>query len=98
VRYPEVVLARVVEGLGPRPRIVDVGAGTGIVLEGLLPLLTDPSVHAFDLSADMVALGQDKFPEVTWAAGRGEGPSEASRTSTSSSRARRTSGSSAPRS
>jgi SAM-dependent methyltransferase len=66
------VLARVVEGLGPRPRIVDVRTGTGIVLEGLLPLLTDPSVHAFDLSADMVALGEDKFPAVTWAAGRVE--------------------------
>lgn len=71
-RYPEVVLTRIVEGLGPRPRMVDAGAGTGIVLEGLLPLLTDPSVHAFDLSADMVAVGEDKFPHVRWAVGRVE--------------------------
>lgn len=55
------------------PSVVDTGAGTGIALEGLLPLLEPGSVvHAVDVSADMVRVGRDKFPQVHWHVGEAE--------------------------
>src|SRR5699024_9118165 len=49
------------------------GAGTGIALEGLLPKLPDGStVHAVDISEDMLRLGRAKFPDVDWRLGTAE--------------------------
>ncbi|MBL7491087.1 methyltransferase domain-containing protein [Frankia sp. AgB1.9] len=74
-RYPVELFAHAV-GLLPadaRPTVVDVGAGTGIALEALLPLLpAGADVHAVDVSGDMIELGRQKFPAVTWAKGNAE--------------------------
>jgi len=68
-RYPVEVFRNALSGLpADRPwYVVDAGAGTGIALETLVPLLPDGSqVWACDVSTDMVAIGQRKFPTVTW--------------------------------
>jgi len=68
-RYPRELIQRVVEMIPMRQRltVVDAGAGTGIALEGLKPLLgADCRYQAVDLSADMVARGRAKFPDVDW--------------------------------
>lgn len=74
-RYP-VELFRHAVGLLPpdaRPLVVDAGAGTGIALEALLPLLpAGADVHAVDVSGDMIELGRTKFPAVTWTKGNAE--------------------------
>ncbi|MBL7501788.1 class I SAM-dependent methyltransferase [Frankia sp. CNm7] len=74
-RYPVELFAHAV-GLLPadaRPTVVDAGAGTGIALEALLPLLpADAEVHAVDVSGEMISLGQEKFPQVTWERGAAE--------------------------
>lgn len=50
-----------------RPTVVDAGAGTGIALEALVPLLpATATVHAVDTSADMISVGTVKFPQVIW--------------------------------
>ena len=68
-RYPEAAFQRLVSLLPSRAvAIADAGAGTGIALEGLLPLLSAGStVNAVDISNDMVAVGLAKFPQVKWA-------------------------------
>jgi SAM-dependent methyltransferase len=74
-RYPVELFAHAVSLLpaGARPTVVDAGAGTGIALEALLPLLpTGADVHAVDVSGDMVELGREKFPAVTWTKGNAE--------------------------
>ena len=56
-----------------RPTVVDVGAGTGIALEALLPRLSaDAEVHAVDVSRDMITIGREKFPHVMWEQGKAE--------------------------
>jgi SAM-dependent methyltransferase len=74
-RYPAELFAHAV-GLLPadaRPVVVDAGAGSGIALEALLPLLPRRAdVHAVDVSGDMIDLGRAKFPTVTWAKGTAE--------------------------
>lgn len=53
--------------------VVDVGAGTGIVLEGLLPHLpADCRVVGIDYSHDMIQVGSKKFPDVEWIQGEAE--------------------------
>ncbi|USP02243.1 class I SAM-dependent methyltransferase [Bartonella taylorii] len=53
--------------------IADVGAGTGIALEGIVKLLgNEHQYHAIDLSADMIKQGRKKFPTVQWYQGRAE--------------------------
>ncbi|WP_455480867.1 class I SAM-dependent methyltransferase [Bartonella sp. B12(2025)] len=53
--------------------IVDVGAGTGIALEGIVKLLgNEHQYHAIDVSTDMIKQGQKKFPTVQWYQGRAE--------------------------
>lgn len=53
--------------------IVDVGAGTGIALEGIVKLLgNEHHYHAIDVSADMIKQGQSKFPFVQWYHGKAE--------------------------
>ncbi|MEU1713433.1 class I SAM-dependent methyltransferase [Micrococcus luteus] len=71
-RYPEELAAVVADGLRAGPRVVDVGAGTGIVLEWLLPRLETPEVQAVDISEGMVDAGRKKFPFVKWHVGRVE--------------------------
>lgn len=75
-RYPQELLTRLVARLptpGHAPTVIDAGAGTGIALEGLLPLLPrGASVHAVDLSPDMVDVGLRKFPSVQWTVGAAE--------------------------
>lgn len=57
-----------------RPRVLDAGSGTGIALEGLLPHLpADATVHAVDVSTDMIRVGREKFPQVVWHEGTAEG-------------------------
>lgn len=67
-RYPEEAFRTLVSLLPNRAlAVADAGAGTGIALEGLLPLLPQGSaVDAIDISADMVAIGKEKFPQVSW--------------------------------
>ncbi len=53
--------------------IVDVGAGTGIALEGIIKLLgNEHHYHAIDVSADMIKQGQSKFPFMQWYHGKAE--------------------------
>lgn len=53
--------------------IVDVGAGTGIALEGIVKMLgNEHQYHAIDVSADMIKQGQRKFPFVQWYQGKAE--------------------------
>jgi SAM-dependent methyltransferase len=74
-RYPVELFFHAVGLLPPdaRPVVVDAGAGTGIALEALLPLLpAGAEVHAVDVSGDMIELGRAKFPTVTWTKGNAE--------------------------
>ncbi|OHV41327.1 MULTISPECIES: class I SAM-dependent methyltransferase [Pseudofrankia] len=74
-RYPVELFAHAVTLLpaGARPTVVDVGAGTGIALEALLPQLSaDAEVHAVDVSGDMINIGREKFPQVAWEQGKAE--------------------------
>ncbi len=53
--------------------IVDVGAGTGIALEGIVKLLgNEHQYHAIDVSVDMIKQGKRKFPFVQWYHGKAE--------------------------
>ncbi|EJF79029.1 hypothetical protein MCO_00558 [Bartonella sp. DB5-6] len=53
--------------------IVDVGAGTGIALEGIIKLLgNEHQYHAIDISTDMIKQGRRKFPTIQWHQGRAE--------------------------
>ncbi|WP_409361435.1 class I SAM-dependent methyltransferase [Bartonella heixiaziensis] len=53
--------------------IADVGAGTGIALEGIVKLLGNKhQYHAIDISTDMIKQGQRKFPTVQWYQGQAE--------------------------
>ena len=74
-RYPAELFGPVVESLRDTrsPLVVDAGAGTGIALETLLPLLpSTAAVHAVDISSDMVTRGRSKFPDVHWMVGTAE--------------------------
>jgi SAM-dependent methyltransferase len=74
-RYPVELFAHAVALLPPggSPTVVDVGAGTGIALEALLPQLpVDASVHAVDVSGEMIGIGREKFPHVAWEQGKAE--------------------------
>jgi len=74
-RYPAELFAHAVSLLpaGARPTVVDAGAGSGIALEALLPLLpAGADVHAVDVSGEMVGLGREKLPSVTWVKGNAE--------------------------
>jgi SAM-dependent methyltransferase len=76
-RYPVELFADAVRiaQLGPasRPTVVDAGAGTGIALEALLPQLpAGADVYAVDVAGEMIALGREKFPDVSWEQGKAE--------------------------
>jgi SAM-dependent methyltransferase len=74
-RYPSPLFAHAVSLLSetPRPTVIDAGAGTGIALEVLLPLLPAAAVvHAIDISDDMIRVGKTKFPGVRWVQGTAE--------------------------
>ncbi|MEU6965935.1 class I SAM-dependent methyltransferase [Streptomyces chrestomyceticus] len=75
-RYPAELFQHLGEYLPKtgRPRVLDAGSGTGIALEGLLPHLpADATVHAVDVSTDMIRVGREKFPQVVWHEGTAEG-------------------------
>lgn len=68
-RYPESLLRVIVERMSDTtaPYVVDTGAGTGIALEGLIPLLPSGArIDAVDISDDMVERGRAKYPSVSW--------------------------------
>lgn len=68
-RYPPILLREIANRLPARDdlHVIDTGAGTGVELEGLIPLLgRNCRYEAVDLSADMVATGKAKFPHVEW--------------------------------
>ena len=68
-RYPAALLREIPSRLPARDNlhVIDAGAGTGVELEGLIPLLgPNCRYEAVDLSADMVATGRAKFPHVEW--------------------------------
>ncbi|WP_405977508.1 class I SAM-dependent methyltransferase [Streptomyces sp. NBC_00158] len=74
-RYPAALLQELAGPSAGRPglHVVDAGAGTGIALEGLVPILGDGARYeAVDLSPDMVARGRAKFPSVAWTVGPAE--------------------------
>jgi SAM-dependent methyltransferase len=74
-RYPAELLRRIADMVGVRHgvHVIDLGAGTGIALEGILPLLGDDCrAEAVDLSPDMVTTGRAKLPGVTWTVGPAE--------------------------
>jgi SAM-dependent methyltransferase len=74
-RYPAQLIQRIADLVGERPdlHVIDVGAGTGIALERILPLLGDGvRGEAVDLSTDMVATGREKFPHIAWTVGPAE--------------------------
>jgi SAM-dependent methyltransferase len=74
-RYPRSLLNLIAKLAPDRVPIdvVDLGAGTGIALEGLITLFNQPSrVQAIDVSSDMVSVGRTKFPQVQWHVGLAE--------------------------
>ena len=74
-RYPRELFSKAMTLIPPSITlsILDAGAGTGIALEGLLPLLPVNSlVRAADISTDMVGIGRRKFPDVVWSVGSAE--------------------------
>ncbi|WP_437908241.1 methyltransferase domain-containing protein [Sorangium sp. So ce327] len=74
-RYPAALLRGIRPWAAPAPQldVVDIGAGTGIALEGLIAELGPAHrYHAVDVSADMIATGREKLPQVTWLLGRAE--------------------------
>ncbi|MFI2370234.1 class I SAM-dependent methyltransferase [Streptomyces sp. NPDC018833] len=74
-RYPAELVREIARRTPQRAErhVIDAGAGTGIVLEGLIPVLGPACRYeAVDLSTDMVAMGKEKFPQVRWAVGEAE--------------------------
>lgn len=73
-RYPKQLLKSIVKNISTKsPVVIDIGAGTGIVLEGLMPLLFGAAeVTAVDTSADMTAIGALNHPRVSWIVGTAE--------------------------
>lgn len=74
-RYPAELFKPVRDRLSAdRPwTVVDAGAGTGIALETLLPIVpAGTTVDACDISSDMVRVGRTKFPTVKWSIGAAE--------------------------
>ncbi len=53
--------------------VLDVGSGTGIVLEKLINILgKNNNFYAIDISSEMIKLGKNKFPFVNWIRGIAE--------------------------
>ncbi|CDH30900.1 class I SAM-dependent methyltransferase [Xenorhabdus bovienii] len=68
-RYPQVLFREICHWM-PKDRslsIVDIGAGTGIAIEGLASLLGQQHDYtAIDISQDMIDTGKQKLPWVNW--------------------------------
>ncbi|MQL48588.1 methyltransferase domain-containing protein [Photorhabdus khanii] len=74
-RYPQALFCEICHWL-PKDRalsVVDIGAGTGIALEGLANLLGQQHHYtAIDISQDMIDTGKQKLPWVSWLHGSAE--------------------------
>ncbi|MBD2786491.1 class I SAM-dependent methyltransferase [Xenorhabdus sp. DI] len=74
-RYPEALFREIYHWL-PKDRllsIIDIGAGTGIAIEGLTNLLGQQHHYtAIDISQDMIDIGKQKLPWVNWLHGSTE--------------------------
>lgn len=68
-RYPEALFRAIVERMSETSAlyVIGTGSGTGIALEGLVPLLPSGArIDAVDISDDMVKQGSAKYPSVNW--------------------------------
>ncbi|MDX7985859.1 class I SAM-dependent methyltransferase [Xenorhabdus sp. 12] len=73
--YPQALFREIGHWLpeGRALSIVDIGAGTGIALEGLANLLGQQNRYtAIDISQDMIDIGKQKLPWVNWLHGSAE--------------------------
>ncbi|MEX0447217.1 trans-aconitate 2-methyltransferase [Xenorhabdus sp. SGI246] len=74
-RYPQELFREIHHWL-PKDRelsLVDIGAGTGIAIEGLADLLGQQHNYtAIDISQDMIDTGKQKIPWVNWLHGSAE--------------------------
>ncbi|CDG21464.1 putative Similarities with methyltransferases [Xenorhabdus poinarii G6] len=74
-RYPQALFREICHWM-PKDRslsIVDIGAGTGIALDGLASLSGQQHHYtAIDISQDMIEIGRQKLPWVKWLHGRAE--------------------------
>ena len=73
--YPRVLIEDIRRFLPTKDActVADIGAGTGIALEGLIPALgNDHSYYAVGISSDMIAHSRAKFPAVRWCLGKAE--------------------------
>ena len=74
-RYPQALIEEIKLAMPAKDRyaVADIGAGTGIALEGLIPSLGEEhDYHAIDISSDMIEHGRMKFPHVRWHLGKAE--------------------------
>ncbi len=75
-RYPDIFFQEIwhwSNQVKPKQHIIDIGAGTGILLEGLIPRFSQKhQFFAIDISEKMVSYGVKKFPFITWIHGQAE--------------------------
>ncbi len=75
-RYPDIFFQEIWHWSNqqkPIQHIIDIGAGTGILLEGLIPPFSQKhQFFAIDISETMVSYGAKKFPFINWIHGQAE--------------------------
>ncbi|MCH9407619.1 class I SAM-dependent methyltransferase [Pantoea agglomerans] len=73
-RYPEMLFEEIHNWmLTSANNIYDIGAGTGIAIEGMTRTIGKSyNFTAIDISEDMISKGREKLPRVTWVKGKAE--------------------------